>query len=309
LKIYPLTALLPLLDKAAVIDAVRSALIAHARGMIQSPMPGHLVFPEANGDCHIKFGQMAGSPTFAIKVATGFYDNPQKGLPANSGLILVFDGQTGAPIALFQDEGWLTAWRTAAATVLAAERLSPRPDPVVGIIGTGLQAQLAVEWLPELMPSVRFLMNGRDTDRTQDVAAKLGAEPVKTIDDLLARADIVITATPSARELFSASSVRPGMHFVGVGADGPEKAELPVDLFARAARVLVDCPKQCAALGDFGRACGAGATVPEQAELLGNALAAPRSARQSDDITIVDLTGLAAQDIAIANLFAAKLSA
>ena len=245
MKIYHLQELLPLLDKSAVIDAVKAALIAHAKGEVQSPMPGSLVFPEANGDCHIKYGQMDGSRHFAIKVATGFYDNPKRNLPASNGLIMVFDAETGIPQSLFLDEGWLTAWRTAAATALAAEILSPQPNPKIGIMGTGLQAQLAVEWIPLLLPKARFAMLGRNADTTLRVAAKLGIEAATNSAELLATCDIIITATPSAHELFSANAARPGMHFVGIGADGPEKAELPTGLFAKAAHILVDCPKQC----------------------------------------------------------------
>jgi ornithine cyclodeaminase len=309
LRVYRLSDLEPRLNKKAVINAVRASLIAHAKGMVQSPMPGHLVFPEANGDCHIKFGQMAGSPTFAIKVATGFYNNPERGLPANNGLIIIFDAQTGVPVSLFQDEGWLTAWRTAAATALAAELFAPGLDPVIGIIGTGLQAQLAVQWIPELIPAARFVMHGRDPSRASSVAAAAGAKTASTIEELLAVCDVVVTATSSAQELFSENIARPGTHFVGVGADGPEKAELPVGLFARAAHILVDCPKQCLVLSDFGRACSAGKIAPAKARLFGDVLAGQNPKRQREDITIVDLTGLAAQDIAVANLFAKKLRA
>ncbi len=308
MKIYHLQELLPLLDKSAVIDAVKAALIAHAKGEVQSPMPGSLVFPEANGDCHIKYGQMDGSRHFAIKVATGFYDNPKRNLPASNGLIMVFDAETGIPQSLFLDEGWLTAWRTAAATALAAEILSPQPNPKIGIMGTGLQAQLAVEWIPLLLPKARFAMLGRNADTTLRVAGKLGIEAATNSAELLATCDIIITATPSAHELFSANAARPGMHFVGIGADGPEKAELPTGLFAKAAHILVDCPKQCLALSDFGSACHEGKIVPHRARSLGEALAGPRPLRLADDITIVDLTGIAAQDIAIANLFAEKLA-
>ena len=98
------------------------------------------------------------------------------------------------------------------------------------------------------------------------------------------------------------------MHFVGIGADGPEKAELPTGLFAKAAHILVDCPKQCLSLSDFGSACREGKIVPHRARSLGEALAGPRPLRLADDITIADLTGIAAQDIAIANLFAEKLA-
>jgi ornithine cyclodeaminase len=309
MKIYTIEDIRPLLDKGAVINAVRAAFIVHARGEVQSPMPGHLLFEEANGDCHIKFGQMAGSPHFAIKVATGFYDNTKRGLPVNNGLIMVFDAQTGQPVSLFQDEGWLTAWRTAAATALAAHVLAPKPDPIVGVIGTGLQGQLAVEWINELLPGASFVLFGRSAERTERLAHDLGIAAAPNMENLMAASDIVVTTTPATRALFDVSLVRPGMHFVGVGADGPEKHELPEALFARAAHILVDDHKQCVALGDYGRAIRAGHIAETAAQPLGMILEKGGIYRSVSDITIVDLTGLAAQDIAISNLFAQLLAA
>jgi ornithine cyclodeaminase len=307
-KVYALEDLTPLLNKSAVIDAVRHALIAHAQGKVQSPLPGHLLFEEANGDCHIKYGKMDGSATFAIKVATGFYNNGARGLPVNNGLIMVFDAVTGQPLTLFQDEGWLTAWRTAAATALAAHILAPRPDAWIGVIGTGLQGQLAVEWIAEMIPDASFALHGRDVARTRRVAGNLGITSCDTIEGLLATSDIIITATPSAHPLFDASLARSGMHFVGVGADGPEKHELPTELFARATQILTDDHRQCVALGDFGRAVQAG-QIDKAADIsLGSVLSGAPPKRGDTEITIVDLTGIAAQDIAIANVFAQLLS-
>ena len=100
--------------KTLVFDAVRAALIAHALGRTQMPPPMHLSFPDADGDCHVKAGHLVDSAHFAVKVATGFYGNPARGLPSNSGLILVLDATTGVPVCVLADDGWLTAWRTAA---------------------------------------------------------------------------------------------------------------------------------------------------------------------------------------------------
>ncbi len=308
MKIYSIDNIRPHLNKRAVIDAVRDALIRHSRGEVQSPMPGHLLFEEANGDCHIKYGQMAGSPTFAIKVATGFYDNGKRGLPVNNGLIMVFDARTGTPVILFQDAGWFTAWRTAAATALAVHILAPKPNSKVGVFGTGLQGQLAVEWIAALMPDASFSIYGRDTGRTATIASELSIAAATSAEDMLANCDIVVTATPSAHALFDAARVRPGMHFVGVGADGPEKHELPEALFARASVIATDDHAQCMALGDFGRAVKAGQVSEAADQSLGALLFSRAIGRPNDAITIIDLTGLAAQDIAIADLFAKQLA-
>jgi ornithine cyclodeaminase len=306
--IYTIEDLRPLLDHRQVIEAVRVALIRHSAGDVQSPMPGELLFPTAPGDCHIKFGHLSGDPSFAIKVATGFYNNSARGLPVNNGLTLVFDAETGMPQVLFQDGGWLTAWRTAAATALAAHCLSPRRAPTVGIFGTGLQAQLSIEWIAKLIPSAGFLLLGRDPLRTASVAEQCGATAARSIAELMATSDIIVTATPSETALFDGELVRPGMHFVGVGADGGAKHELPVALFTKAQIILTDDHRQCCALSDFGRALRVGAVAEDADQAFGSVLGGLLSIeRQPEDITIVDLTGLAAQDIAIANWFRQQL--
>jgi ornithine cyclodeaminase len=305
----------PLLDRRRVLVAVREALIWQAEGKVQSPLPGRLLFTEPRGDCHIKYGHVAGSPTFAIKVATGFYGNPRHGLQASHGLVLIFDARTGAPTALFRDDGWLTAWRTAAATAIAAATLVPAEVSAIGVLGTGLQASLAIEWLTDTLGDREFVVWGRNADKSAALARSALASgrravSVVKVEDLLVRCNVVVTATPSERALFGHQQVRPGTHLVGVGADSPGKQELPTEIFRRAAHVLTDDHAQCLDHGDYGAAVRAGAIRGDADVMLGKVLSGRvRLARKDQDITIVDLTGIAAEDIAIAGLFSELLAA
>jgi ornithine cyclodeaminase len=304
MRIITLGELQPLLDKKAVVDVVRTALIAHADGQVQSPMPGELTFHEPHGDCHIKYGHRRGADSFAIKVSTGFYNNEALGLPVNNGLTIVFDARTGLPKILFQDEGWLTAWRTVAATFLAVQIAHPRLDVPIGIIGTGLQGHLAGEWLREFLPNAEIVIYGRNWERTKRVADDLELAHTSSLEALMEQSDVIITATPSTKPLFDSNLVRPGMHFVGVGADSIDKHELPTGLFALADHIIVDDRAQCLGLGDFGRAVQANAAREASAQALGDILNKGGLSREKYEISVVDLTGIAAQDIAIAELFA-----
>lgn len=314
-RVVGIDELRPLLDRKAVIAAVREALIWQAEGKVQSPLPGQLLFPEHNGDCHIKFGHVAGTPTFAIKVATGFYDNPKRGVPANAGLVLVLDATTGMPMTLLKDDGWLTAWRTVAAAALAAAALAPAGARTLGIVGTGQQGALAAEWLPDLLGPLDVVIWGRDVAKAEALAAERRAvgqraEPVGTIEALLDVADVVVTTTPSKKALFDAARVRPGTHLLGLGADSPGKQEIPAALFGRAAHVLTDDLAQCLDHGDLHYAVRDGIIDAGRAVMLGHVLSgAVLLERRPDDITIVDLTGIAAEDIAISGLFSRKLAA
>lgn len=303
----------PLLDRKAVIEAVRAALIAHARGHVQSPLPGQLQFPQVRGDCHIKFCALTGAARFVVKVATGFYENPRLGLPVNDGLVAVFDASTGAPRAIFADGGWLTAWRTAAAAALAAAALAPPSISAVGILGTGLQAGLATEWLPETLGPREFVIHGRNTEKADLLVSRVRrqggqARRARDLGELFAAANVIVTATCSKQPLFPAELVQHGAHIVALGADGEGKQELPDALFSTATIVAADDHEQCVRYGDLGAAVRAGTYPADRDILLGNLLSGDlRVTRGDRDVTIADLTGIAAEDLAIAELFAQRL--
>lgn len=297
-----------------MLAAVRVALIAHARGQVQSPLPGQLLFPRLHGDCHIKFCALSEGERFIVKVATGFYENPRRGLPVNSGLVALFDATTGAPRVIFADQGWLTAWRTAAAAALAAHALAPRSISAIGVIGTGLQATLATQWLPETLGARPFVIHGRDPKKAEQLARSVRdaggqARCARTLDDLFATANVIVTATCAETPLFPARLVPAGVHIVALGADGPGKQELPETLFSRATLIASDDHEQCLRFGEFGIAVRAGACSSDRDVPLGHLLSGDVGvARDERAITIADLTGIAAEDLAIAELFAQCLA-
>ena len=96
-------------------EAVEKAYIAASRGQVNLPPVGHITFPTLSADCHIKYGHIEGDEIWVIKVASGFFDNPKRGLPVGFGLMLVMSAETGEPLALLEDRAWLTEVRTAIA--------------------------------------------------------------------------------------------------------------------------------------------------------------------------------------------------
>ncbi|MFF5211849.1 ornithine cyclodeaminase family protein [Streptosporangium sp. NPDC000396] len=284
---------------ALVLTAVRDALIAHAEGRTAVPPPMHLEFPGADGDCHVKAGWISGASAFAVKIATGFYRNGARGLPANNGLICVVSAETGQITALLDDRGWLTAWRTAAAGALITHAMAPPEARTLGVFGTGLQARLQAQWLRLLRPIDEVLVSGRRTQETARLCGELGPSARPAPPDHTARVPIVITATAATAPLFPAAVVAPGAHVTGIGADMPHKNELPAGLFARAAAIAVDDHSQCLDHGDLGHAVRAG-VVPETAGVAVGAILRDGFARRPGDITVADLTGVGAADAALA---------
>jgi len=146
LAVYGLSELRTALLRKDMLHAVEQALISHSEGRVVAAPPGVLLFENPPGDCHIKSGYVRGGSVFVVKLAMGFYENPSRGLETNNGLVLVFDSHTGKTLAVLNDEGWLTSWRTAAAGALAAKAGAPSQVTALGIIGSGHQAELQARW-------------------------------------------------------------------------------------------------------------------------------------------------------------------
>lgn len=295
-------------------EAVRNALIAHGDGAIICPPPGELLFANPRGDCHIKYGSMRGCDAFVVKVATGFYENPALGLPVNNGVVLLFSAKTGGLIATFNDEGWLTSWRTAAAGALAAVAGCPPTVKRLGIIGTGHQAELQAVWASASLGGVGVTIWGRSPDRASQLALRLQdkgvqADTASTVEYLLHRCNVVISCTSSTDPIVLADHVQTGTHIVSIGADSSGKAELDPALFSRAGAIATDDHDRCLENGDFGKAVRAGFVAEDADVHVGKVFDGTSRFRLSNsDITIVSLTGVAAQDLAIATLVWKRLA-
>ena len=126
------------------ISAVEDGFTRLASGEVNLPPVMSLELPESRGEVHVKGAHVRGAGSLALKVATGFYDNPLMGLPSGSGMMLVLSAQTGVPQAILLDNGYLTDLRTAAAGAVAAKYLAKQSLPVVGVVGAGAQGRMQV---------------------------------------------------------------------------------------------------------------------------------------------------------------------
>ena len=206
------------LDMAACIDAVEAAFVAYSGGGAELPGVIHLVVPEAKGEIHVKAGHIHGSPAYAVKVASGFYNAEPAAI---DGLVMVFDSATGAPLAFLLDGGYLTDLRTGAAGGVAARHLAPEAVERVAVIGTGTQSRKQVEALRVVRPATAEIrVWGRDEEHAKATAADLGGLTVPTVKEAVGDADVVITCTASRETLVMADWIKPGALVIAVGSDG-----------------------------------------------------------------------------------------
>ena len=290
--------------------AVRDAFAGLARGDAILPDVINLDVPSSKVEAHVKGAHLRGTPFFSVKVASGSYDNPDRGLPVGSGMVLVFDATTGFPRAVLFDNGYLTEIRTGAAGALAADLLARRDVERVGVVGVGAQARYQIAALLRVRTPERVIAYGRSeakaTAYAREISDRHGVQvlPAKTVEQAVRGSDLVVTVTPSREPLVRADWVGPGMHITAVGSDGPEKQELEVGVLEKADKVVADRLDQCARLGEIHHAIQAGAMRREDVYAeLGDIAAGIKPGRERDDeITVADLTGVGVQDAAVANV-------
>ncbi|HXZ07997.1 MAG TPA: ornithine cyclodeaminase family protein [Paraburkholderia sp.] len=306
MKVWTKDEIVARFDAARAVSMIEDGLIASSRGQVQLPPVQNFQFTDADGDCCVKSAYVAGAETFVVKVSTGFYRNPSRGLPSNNGLMLAFSAHTGEPVALLQDEGWLTCVRTALAGQIVARLLAPSAVEAIGVIGTGEQARLQLEHLMPVTACRTVYVWGRGEAQLQAFAhyAETLGFRVHTTQDaqtVAQHARLIVTTTPSRGPLLLREWIHPGTHITAVGADGPGKQELDPTIIGAANLVVADSIAQCVAYGEISHAVSAGLVAKDTLIELGAALAAGRRLREHDDqITVADLTGVAVQDSAIA---------
>lgn len=291
----------------ALVDLIEEAFIALAKGGVVMPPILSMNMPQVRGEVDVKTAYLPRMPGFAIKISPGFFNNPARGLPSLSGLMVLLSAETGRVEAVFLDSGYLTDLRTAAAGAVASRHLAPSEVETAGVIGTGVQARLQMQAAHLVRPFKTALVWGRDREKARACAADLersldiSASVAPTPEALVGRSQLVVTTTPSQKPIITAEMLHPGLHITAMGSDQAEKNEVVAEALVAADLYVCDRVSQCETLGELRSAIEVGlwrgAAPPE----LGAVIAGEARGRtDAQDITVCDLTGTGAQDTAIA---------
>ena len=274
------------------VDAVRDAFAAYARGEWTMP-PKTYVGAYPAGDFRAMPALGAGHAL--LKWVTSFPGNPAKGLPTVMGVVLLSSAEDGRLVAVL-DAGAVTAIRTGAAAVLAAETLGRADAETAAVVGAGVNGEAAAR---------TFAARGRaplvwdvDEARAAAVAERVGGRAASR-DEALA-ADLLVTVTPGRGVLLGDGSLEAGQHVSLMGADGPGKAEIAVPELARI-HVFCDDWEQASHGGECAAAVEAGVLGRDEVTEIGAVLTGAAEGRRGPaDVTAFDSTGLALQDLAVA---------
>lgn len=303
-------------DIPRLIREIERGFVCYSDGRSEVPPVGFLHFDEPPGDVHLKYGFIHDDEYYVLKVASAFYNNTELNLPVNDGVVLVFSAQTGGIEFVLLDEGWLTDIRTAAAGAVAAKHLANNNIDTIGIVGTGVQARLQLELLRNVVNCRKCLIWGRDSTKALQMIDELYQNPsiqewgieimlADDLDSLVSQSSLIVTTTPARVPLIQADMVQKGTHITAMGSDDHGKQELASDLLAKADRVVADSISQCVDHGECYAAIKDKKIEESAVFELGDVIKNPEKGRTHENqITIADLTGVAVQDIQVANIVA-----
>ena len=295
-----------LLSSVDVVAEMHEGFVQYSNGNAVVPPVGELVFDHPPGDVHIKYGYIKGHDYYVIKIASGFYDNPKLGISSSQGLMLLFNQNTGVLESVLLDEGHLTDIRTAAAGALAAKFFAPKNLKAIGIIGTGIQARLQLDQIQQVKPCKSVWLWGRNQKNAVQMKSELedryNVHIAATCAEVAQNANLIVTTTSSDTPLLRSSDIRPGTLIVAIGSDTEHKQELDGDVLHKADLVISDSLPQSKSRGEVFRAVKEGAINRDDVIELGSAIQQVDLHHTNDEqIIVVDLTGVAVQDIMIAS--------
>ncbi len=274
-----------------MVEAIRllgEAFDALARGEARSHPRRRLILPTGS-----VLHSMAGAcgKYFGTKI---YSTNPRFGAYFH---FLLYDAETAKPLALME-ANWLGQIRTGAATGLATDRLA-RPDAkVLGIVGSGFQARSQLDAILAVRKLEEIRVWSRSKEKRESFvtgAAEIpGIRAAASAEDCVRGADIVVTMTSAKDPVLASEWVSDGAHVNGAGTNIANRRELPAELLARAACIVVDSKEQARIeAGDLILGL-----KPEQWERV-EELKDGRRRRSQDEITIFKSVGIGLEDVAV----------
>ncbi|MFZ1816228.1 MAG: ornithine cyclodeaminase family protein [Rhizobiaceae bacterium] len=308
-----------LLPMAEAIDCMEETMIKVSRGEANLPLRTIMDIDGTN-KLGIMPGAMksdAGSTLYGIKLLSLFPGNPAKGLSSHIGIVILFDPETGAPeIAMNADA--ITAIRTAAASAAATRRLANPDATMLAIIGTGEQAESHIEALTLVRNFTEIRIAGRTQEKAEAFVSRVSAQypgvifvASPEIKTAVEGADVVCSVTSTVEPVLFGDWIGHGTHVNAVGASIPVLQEIDETLLLRSelfvdyrASALAQAKEIITAIRD-GRI-----TEDHIRAEIGEVHCGSASGRSSADaITLYRSLGVAAQDLAAADLIRKRYSA
>lgn len=294
-----------IVSKLHLLPLIKKGFIAYSEEMSVVPPVGELTFDNPPGEVHIKYGYIIEDEFYVIKIASGFANNEQLGISNGQGMMLMYKQETGECEAILLDDAYLTDVRTAVAGAICAELFSNDVN-CIGVLGTGLQARMQMQYLKDITPCRQIQVWGRNKKKMELYQADMSKEGFQvglstSPEDVAKKCNLIITTTASSGPLLQGKDILPGTHITAMGSDTITKQELSTGILEISDLIIADSISQCKTRGEIFHGLKSGSIEEVDIVELGNILNGSKSGRSSENqITLADLTGVAVQDIQIA---------
>ena len=246
----------------------------------------------------IELMPVANAERYAFKYVNGHPANANRGVSTVMAFGALADVDTGYPV-LLSELTLTTAFRTAAASAMAAKALARPNSSIMGMIGCGAPSEFQAMAFHNLVGIDELRIFDIDSDAMQKLERHLERFPdLKVIPtasaaDAVHGADIVTTCTADKAwaTILTPDMVEPGMHINGVGGDCPGKTELHADVL-RNAKVFVEYEPQTRVEGDIQQL-----PADHPVHDLWRVVAGHTTGRDDDrQVTVFDSVGFALED-------------
>jgi len=288
------------LDMASIIQLLERAFQEKGGGHVEMPpKPGIHTQPDAF--IHAMPAYIPALRSAGIKWVSGYPENQKRGLPYISGLLILNDVDTGIPLAVM-DCAWITAYRTAAATALAARYLARPDSQVAGILACGVQGRTNLEALKVLFPIRRAyaydIVPEVQVSFVHEMSEKLGIEVIGVSEPSKAvvESDLVVSSGPILKHptpTIQKDWLQPG----GFGSAVDFDSYWSPEAMAQMDKISTDDHAQF----QYYRTAGYFSQTPDPYADLGEIVAGLKPGRQQEDErTLAINLGLALDDMAVA---------
>lgn len=298
-------------DPKEVIDSIEEGFRLYAEDkVVLAPLSSLEI--EDKGIAKIKYGYVKAEDTYVIKIGSFFPGNAQKDKPTIDASMQIYDIDSGSFEALLLDEAFLTNARTAAAGSLMVKYFSPKNITKIGIVGAGVQARSQLEYLKYVTNCKSVMVWGRNLNKAEfykNDVEKQGfiIEIAESLDSLTFSCNVIITTTSATEPIIFDNQIKQSTLVISIGSDTKNKHELAGKLLHNADLVIADSKEQCRELGNIAYALQQGLISEDKIVGFGDCVKDNIRRTSDEQIIVANLTGVAIQDIQIANLVYKKL--
>jgi ornithine cyclodeaminase len=297
-----------LLGMSACIGEMEAALAALARNQAHNPLRMIVRPPTAKGLLGLMPAYVEDERAFfGLKAIGVFHQNRLLGKDSHQGVVCLFDGETGEPLA-FMNASAITAIRTAAVSAVATKVLARHDASDLAIIGCGVQASSHLAAMSLVRNLKRVRVASRNVENTKKFAARNAAhysfpiDAVSNVEEAMRGADIIVTVTSSSEPITRREWIAAGAHINAIGASTPTAREIDAATVA-SSKFFVDRRESTAnEAGEYLLAAKDGVIGPSHIITeIGEILIGEKSGRTAaDEITLFKSLGLAVEDLASA---------